>query len=104
MQYDTDIPTPPDDTPSLAQLSPDNREVSLSASDGVDLDGEIRLLRLVLAYLSGDHQANHRAIMPIVAALVRAAGLQVKTEDGSSEIEQALLDAADAVLSEEEER
>jgi hypothetical protein len=84
----------------LSFLSDEDRETFRRIAADPELRDEIRLLRLVLARLIHDLDGNHKLILPVLNALVRAINTQARVSDGGSDLERALLEAAEKVLDE----
>lgn len=63
-----------------------------------DFSPEIRLMRLLNAFLAQDCVTNHAHITRVMAALVRAMDLQSRRDDGISELSAALEEAGARVL------
>ena len=70
----------------------------------LDLSGEIRLMRAVLSDLARDIPANHRSMTAVLSVLVRAVYVQAKQLGGASDLERALLEAAELVLRRSEQK
>lgn len=79
-------------------MTPEDAALVRNASPDSDLEGEIKLLRGIIARLSPDMTANQAIILRVVAILCRAIDLQGKHKGDMSEIEQALLEAAEEAL------
>lgn len=79
-------------------MTPEDRATFMAVSNGVDLEYEIRLLRLIVTRLAGDVLGNLKLLMPVITALFRAISLQSKQERSGSEVEQSLRDGAETVL------
>jgi hypothetical protein len=82
----------------LSRLNDEDRATYLRASGDADLAREIRLVRTAIAGLSPELQPNLPKLRDMLGVLCRAVGLQVKTQTGATDIEQALLAAADEAL------
>lgn len=67
-------------------------------SADTDFTPEIRLMRLLNAFLAQDCEANHAHITRVMAALVRALDLQSRRDGTAEQIALALEEAGDRVL------
>jgi hypothetical protein len=97
----TDSTSPNADSQSdvyLDNLLEEDRATFLRSSGSPDLEADIRLIRTIITSLSKNLRADPRAFAVLFNVLCRAIGLQGKSSGGKSDIEEAILQAAEEAL------
>ncbi len=99
----TDSDSPNADSQSdvyLSNLPVEDRATFLRSSGSADLEADIRLIRTIISSLSAKFAHDPRALAVLFNVLCRAVGLQTKASGGKSELEEAILQAAEDTLRE----
>lgn len=101
----TDSTSPNADSQSdvyLSNLPAEDRATFLRSSGSADLEADIRLIRTIISSLSDRFSDDPRTFAILFNVLCRAVGLQSKSSGTKSEIEEAILQAAEDTLREME--
>ena len=99
----TDSTSPNADSQSdvyLSNLPEADRATFLRSSGSADLEADIRLIRTIISSLSVHVPKDPRQFALLFNVLCRAVGLQSKSNGGKSELEEAILQAAEDTLQE----
>jgi hypothetical protein len=99
----TDSTRPDADSQSdvyLSNLPVEHRATFLRSSGSPDLEADIRLIRTIISSLSKHVPKDPRQFAVLFNVLCRAIGLQSKSSGGKSELEEAILRAAEDALRE----
>lgn len=84
----------------LSNLPVEDRATFLRSSGSPDLEADIRLIRTIIFSLLAKLPKDSRSFAVLFNVLCRAIGLQSKSSGGKSEIEEAILQAAEDALQE----
>jgi hypothetical protein len=92
----------PDDSldPYTTFMSEADRALYRQVSAGLDLEGEIKLLRVVLTHLAATLRDDDARVVRVVAALIRLVKTQKSQQSVLTELHRELLEAAEWVLEE----
>jgi hypothetical protein len=84
--------------PYASRLTEEDREIYESTTADLDLEFEIRLMRVALVKLSAEMKGNFRTMTAIFNALVRAVSLQATKLADANKAEEEMGQVSDQVL------
>jgi hypothetical protein len=73
-------------------------ELYALAGAALDLEGEIRVLRVITAILFADPEKHHASLVRVLPALIRALDIQLKLSGGGSSWTERLAGLAEGML------